>query len=154
VSSPSNIASLIGRWKGTNHLWLSPSDSVNKSDTTMLVAQAAQGRFVTFQYTWAYEGAPQDGLLMVGVDPQPNAFQAIWIDSWHMQDKFMLCQGTVGDLGVISLKGYYPTPPGPDWGWQMDIVPQSGGTFHLVMHNISPEGKVQLAVEAAYSRKL
>jgi hypothetical protein len=153
MSIPPNLASLVGRWKGTNHLWLFPADPVQESDTTMVVALVAQGKFVTFRYTWAYKGAPQDGLLLVGVEPQPNAVQAIWIDSWHMQDKFMLCQGTVGTQGIIFLKGTYSAPPGPDWGWEMDIAPESGGNFNLVMHNISPEGMAQKAVEAIYSRR-
>jgi hypothetical protein len=119
----------------------------------MSVAHAAQGQFILFQYTWAYEGEPQDGLLMLGFEPKPNEMQAVWIDSWHMQDKLMFCRGTIGRHCDISLKGSYPAPPRPNWGWQIDITPRSPNGFRLQMYNISPEGKSQLAVEAGYTRK-
>jgi len=51
------------------------------------------------------------------------------------------------------MKSSYAAPPGPDWGWQVRIAPKPRGTFDLVMHNITLEGKAQIAVEAAYSRQ-
>jgi hypothetical protein len=154
MTIPVSFTNLVGTWKGVNRLWLFPTDPVRESETTMVVSQAAQGRFITFQYSWAYEGAPQDGLLVVSVDPHLDFKQAFWIDSWHMQDKFMQCQGSVGDQGEISLKGSYPAPPGPDWGWKIDISLKQDGRLFLVMHNITPEGDSLLAVEAAYIRRV
>jgi hypothetical protein len=154
MTIPVSVSNLVGNWRGANRLWLFPTDPVRESETTMVVSQAAQGRFVTFQYSWAYEGVPQDGLLVVSVDPNLDVKQAFWIDSWHMQDKIMQCHGTVGVQGEISLKGSYPAPPGPDWGWQIDVTLKQDGRLFLVMHNITPEGNSLLTVEAAYSRKL
>lgn len=151
MTIPENLAILIGRWRGTNRLWLSPTDPVHESDTTMLVAPAAQGRFITFQYTWAYKGDSQDGFLILGVEPRPNSLQAIWIDLWHMQDKYMLCEETIGEQGEIFLKGSYAAPPGLDWGWKIEIVPRMANEFHMQMYNISPEGMSLLAVEAGYT---
>jgi hypothetical protein len=69
-----------------------------------------------------------------------------------MSDKFMRCSG--GDIGngVVSIKGSYSAPPGPDWGWRTVIEPAGGETFRLVMYNIAPGGGEELAVEAVYSR--
>jgi hypothetical protein len=165
---------LIGHWVGTNDLWLSPEEPCRKSPTEAVVALAAQGKFVTIQYTWADDGAPQDGLLMLGYERQLKTVRAVWIDSWHMGDKFMLCQGTDGataslpcgaegrSMGFqpmnchergILVKGSYSAPPGPDWGWQIGIEPEHDGKFRIVMHNVSPDGKAALAVEATYVRK-
>jgi hypothetical protein len=153
MAVPAILVNLIGQWRGTNRLWLSPADPVHESDITMLVAAAAQGRFITFQYTWSYEGNPQDGLLLLGVEPHPEAVQAIWIDSWHMQDKYLHCLETIGDQGDISLNGSYSAPPGPDWGWKIEIIPRLPDEFQLRMYNISPGGMSQLAVHAEYIRK-
>jgi hypothetical protein len=70
-----------------------------------------------------------------------------------MQDKSMSCQGIVGAEGIVSVKGSYAAPSGPDWGWQIDIEPQTADAFRISMHNLSPDGKAELAVEAAYTRK-
>jgi Protein of unknown function (DUF1579) len=152
MTIPVSLAGLLGSWKGNNNLWVFPTDHVRASDTTMVVASVAQGKFAAFQYTWVYEGAPQDGLLVVSADQHPDVAQSFWIDSWHMQDKFMRCQGGLGKNGEINLKGSYEAPPGPDWGWQIDIRLKQDGTLLLEMHNITPDGISQLAVEAAYSR--
>jgi len=112
----------------------------------MLVAPAAQGRFITFQYTWDYEGDPQDGLLLLGVKPHPVAVKAVWIDSWHMQDNYMLSEETNGEQGEIFLTGSYAVPPGPDWGWKIEIIPRLPDEFQLLMYNLSPEGTSHLAV--------
>jgi hypothetical protein len=153
MSVPPSLANLVGEWSGNNLLWLSPLEPARESSTSMIVALAAQGQFLTLHYTWAYEGKAQDGLLLVGSESQGNVAHAAWVDSWHMQDKFMLCQGTVGEDGSIILKGAYAAPPGPDWGWQINLAKQPGDQFQLEMYNITPKGASQLAVEAMYSRK-
>jgi len=149
-----DVANLAGQWVGTNRLWLSPKEPARESPTEARVALVAQGQFVTIHYTWADEGAPQDGLLIIGCQRKLNAMKAVWVDSWHYQDRFMLCEGTVGASGLISFKGSYAAPPGPDWGWRIDIEPERRGKFRIVMHNVSPDGKAELAVEASYARQL
>src|SRR5262249_26986238 len=142
-----------GQWTGTNRLWLTPGEPVRESSTEMTVALVAQGKFATFQYTWADDGKPQDGLLLLEHDPQSGEASATWVDSWHMQDNAMFFQGKANEQGVLSLKGSYAAPPGRDWGWQINIVPNPDGTFKIAMLNISPDGRANLAVEATYTRK-
>lgn len=153
MSMLSSLAGLVGNWRGLNRLWLSSAAPVRESETTCVVAAAAQGEFLTFQYTWSDEGAPQDGLLLVGYEAETQAVRAVWIDSWHLHDRFMLCSGTVAAGGAVTLQGVYAAPPGPDWGWRIQIAPQNENLFDLVMHNLSPEGKADLAVEARYVRQ-
>jgi hypothetical protein len=153
MSSLSSLVGLVGNWRGLNRLWLSSAAPVRESETTCIVAPAAQGEFLTFQYTWADEGALQDGLLLVGYEVQSQAVKAVWIDSWHMHDQYMLCTGLTGPQGAISLLGRYAAPPGPDWGWRIEITPQNEDLFDLVMRNVSPQGKSDLAVEARYVRQ-
>jgi hypothetical protein len=53
-----------------------------------------------------------------------------------------------------SVRGTYAAPPGPDWGWRIDVTPD-GDKLRIEMHNVWPEeqgGKEELAVEAVYGR--
>ena len=153
MSFPPSLANLVGQWSGTNHLWLSPTEPASESATVMIVAMTAQDQFFTLHYSWSYEGTPQDGLLLLGYEEQLNITKAVWVDSFHMQDKFMVCEGFVEDDGKIVIKGSYAAPPGPDWGWQISLAMKSSDQFEFVMHNITPEGDVHLAVKATYLRK-
>jgi hypothetical protein len=111
----------------------------------------AQGKFVRLDYSWGYEGQAQAGSYLFGYEKQRGAVTAVWIDSWHMGDKYMACEGTAN--GVIDVRGSYAAPPGPDWGWRTVIEPEKEAAFRLLMYNISPEGEEALAVEAVYHRK-
>jgi hypothetical protein len=153
MSTLSSLAGLAGNWRGLNRLWLSPGAPVRESETTCLVAPAAGQRFLTFQYTWSDEGNPQGGLLLVGYEMSSRTVRAAWIDSWHMQDAIMLCQGTVDTQGAVTVKGTYAAPPGPDWGWLIEIAPQNEDLFDLRMYNVPPQEKAVLAVEARYVRR-
>jgi len=151
MTIPAALAALAGQWTGTNHVWLDPSKPSRDSATTLSVATAAQGRFVTLQYTWADEGQPQDGLLVLGQTPDGVA-RATWIDSWHMGDLYLVLTGALDAAGRASLKGSYAATSGPDWGWQIAVAALPDGRLQIVMHNVTPDGEAQLAVEATYAR--
>lgn len=151
MSVPARLAALAGQWTGTNRLILRPDLPAQESLSTMNIAPAAQGKFIVLHYIWAYEGQPQDGLLVVGQDEQ--VVQASWIDSFHMGDKFMACEGSADAQGGVLVKGSYQMPGYPVWGWQIEILPADDGTFQFVMHNITPEGDKYLAVDTKYRRQ-
>jgi hypothetical protein len=53
---------------------------------------------------------------------------------------------------MLSVRGSYAAPPGPDWGWRIEITPD-GRTLRIVMFNIWPDGsREDLAAEASYTR--
>jgi hypothetical protein len=74
-----------------------------------------------------------------------------WIDSWHMGPAVMACYGSVSAT-PLSVRGSYSAPPGPDWGWRIDLATDGRDTLAVTMYNISPTGKEELAVEATYGR--
>ena len=154
MSVPEPLAALVGRWTGTMRLWMSPAEPAQQSDSTATVSLAARGRFLSLEYTWSEEGVPQAGQILIGHEPRSGAVTAVWIDSWHMGDKMMICQGSLGPDGAVTLRGAYAAPPGPDWGWQIRLAPTPRGTFEIVMYNVTPEGKAQVAVEVGYSRQV
>ena len=90
---------------------------------------------------------------MIGQERPEDLVKAIWVDSWHMGDTFMLCQGRPRPARRPLVQGSYAAPPGPDWGWRIILEPGEGDTLRLVMVNIDPRGKEMLAVEAQYRAK-
>ncbi len=90
---------------------------------------------------------------MLGYETKLKVVKAIWIDSWHMHDRYMPCQGVVRPDGVVSVKGSYAASPGPDWGWWIDIEASMEERLRVTMYNVPPEGKADLAVKAQYARQ-
>jgi hypothetical protein len=111
----------------------------------------AQGKFFELHYSWADEGQPQEGVLVLGQSQEK--LTAAWVDSWHMQDTMMQCTGTLSSDGIVSVVGHYAAPPGPDWGWRIALQSDSTDQFRLIMYNITPDGEEMLAVEAAFLRE-
>ena len=154
MSIPVTLGALVGEWEGRNRLWLSPDEPARESATTATIALAAQGRFLTVSYRWADGEKPQDGVILLGAGQQGKALEAAWADSFHMGDALMPCTVIVESSGEVSLVGSYAAPPGPDWGWRIEIHPDAADGFQLRMYNVTPDGEEALAVEANYRRRL
>jgi hypothetical protein len=146
------LSKLARSWKGDNKLWLPPAETPYESQSVASITPLIRGKFVRIDYTWAFEGEPQEGSLLCGYETQEDLVTAVWVDSWHMSNKFMTCRGAAEPDGAIVVRGSYAALPGPDWGWRMVIGPGDGDTFRLVMYNISPDGQEDLAVEASYTK--
>jgi hypothetical protein len=147
-----DLTQYVGTWTGTNKLYLSGADgAVRQSQSTLNVSLKANAQFVAFEYTWAYEGVPQEGIILLGCDTKSAAVQTVWTDSWHSSHTFMLSDGKTTENGAISVKGYYRVEGHPDWGWRTDIIP-GNDTIRIVMYNVSPEGDEDLAVETDFVR--
>jgi hypothetical protein len=146
------LADLVGEWKGVNRLhtpWL--PEPIKESVSEATVRPKMNGQFLTIEYSWSYNGEPQEGLLILGCDPRSEAVQAVWTDSWHSKDTLMLCNGSRGDDGTLSVFGTYTVAEHPDWGWRTEIKRSSDG-FKYTMYNVSPEGEEELAVETDFIR--
>jgi len=152
MSALAELFDLSGKWQGTNRLWLSPREPVRKSESLAEIRSIEQDQFSEICYSWAYEGQPQEGWLILGQETNHKVVKAVWFDTWHMRDQFMVCEGRVDDSGAVTVQGSYAAPPGPDWGWQITIEPNEDDLFRILMHNITPDGEKELAVEIPYSR--
>ncbi len=140
-----------GRWQGTSTLQDPHSGTDDTSPSTATVTPVLGGRFVRVDYTWSYGGKPQEGSLLIGYQHKAETATAHWIDSFHNSDKVMACAGSVADGAPLSVRGSYPAPPGPDWGWRIDVLPE-GDTLRIEHYNVWPEGKEELAVDSRYTR--
>lgn len=152
MSVPAWLSRLSGSYEGPNRVWLAPGQPARESAAAADVASIAQGRFITVTYSWADEGRPQDGLLLLGENPGLATWSATWVDSWHMGDVAMTLEGTPVANETISVRGGYAAPPGPDWGWRIVVSPRGPDGFDVRMYNITPEGEEALAVEARFTR--
>jgi hypothetical protein len=142
---------LLGKWSGTKQIWLSPDAEALTSESTAQVSTVAQGQFIALAYTWAIEDQPQDGLILFPSAAGEAPSRAAWLDSWHVRNDMMPCEAT-RESGLVSLSGSYPAPPGPDWGWRIEIETGQIDTLAFRMFNITPEGQEALAVRAQYER--
>jgi hypothetical protein len=140
-----------GGWQGTSTLKDPHSGTDDTSPSTAIVTPVLGGRFVRIDYTWSYGDKPQEGSLLIGYQRKAEKATAHWIDSFHNSDKVMACAGPVADGGPLSVRGSYAAPPGPDWGWRIDVLPE-GDTLRIVHYNVWPEGKEELAVDSSYTR--
>jgi hypothetical protein len=146
------LANMHGNWSGTSQLWLRPTESAHESNTTAQVRQLAQGQFIAVAYDWQFDGQPQDGLIIFRSTSDTPPAMSLFIDSWHMKNEIMICEGTIDDQGLVSLLGSYPAPPGPDWGWRIEIESIDRANLAIRMINIAPDGQETLAVLANYRR--
>ena len=138
-----------GAWTGSNRLWMMPGEEAEESAGTATVSFSGQGKFAELRYTWATEGDPEDGLILLR--ELRGGVQAVWGDSWHTPDGFYLWNGEVLD-GIIVVRGSYPAPTGPDWGWRIELDLRLADQLQMRMVNITPDGQEMLAVQAVYAR--
>ena len=145
------LLAAAGAWQGQSTLQ-DPHNNINEdSQSRLTVSPLLAGRFIRIDYDWAYKGKPQEGMLLLGFDQEANVVTGHWIDSWHQSNKVMVLAGKP-TRPTISIRGSYAAPPGPDWGWKIEITPDRDQSLRLAMFNIWPEGKEELAVAAQYER--
>jgi hypothetical protein len=152
MSVPESFAKLVGSWKGFNRLhvpWMEPP--VRETDSMAELSLKTQGKMLCLEYTWVYDGTPQDGIMLVSQDPKSDAITMIFTDSWHLGHTFMECKGTADENGNVNLKGYYSVPDHPDWGWRTEFT-AGDDSFRFDMYNVSPEGEETIAVENEFTR--
>ena len=142
---------LAGTWTGSYQLWMDPSAPAVESQTSLAIAVNPSGRYATLSYDWMHEGKPCDGVLVVVLNGNGRSATVSWIDTFHMSDGFLISRGTVAGSRV-DVRGSYPAPPGPDWGWRTVIEADALDGLRVLMYNITPDGREMRAVEAAYRR--
>ena len=151
MSALDRLAACAGRWRGSNRLHDPHTGKPEDSTSTAVLTALLGGRFVRLDYGWSYRGAPQEGSLLIGHQAGHGRATAHWIDSWHMSDVVMACEGAVEADGTVAVRGGYAAPPGPDWGWRIVVRP-ADPALHVVMRNVTPDGEEALAVEATFER--
>src|SRR5262245_11560197 len=145
------LTTCAGTWRGTNTLQDPNTGRPEESPSTLTITPVLGGRFVHLDYTWGYQGRPQEGSLLVGFDPKTGEVSGHWIDTWHMGRIALHCLGSSPAAGKIAVRGSYAAPPGPDWGWRIEATTSDDGV-RITHTNIDAEGTEDLAAEGTYSR--
>lgn len=153
MSLPEWVAGHVGAWEGTNKLWFRPGDPHFESATTADLSLAADGRFAVLRNDWSHERVRQEGVMLLGEDPDTGRCDVAWADSFHNSHRLMPCTGPLSQDGVLRATGSYPAPTGPDWHWRLELSAPAGDRLLLRMYNIMPDGAEALAVEASYGRR-
>jgi hypothetical protein len=135
------LAACAGAWRGTNTLHDPSAGKPEESPSDLTVTPVLGGKFIRLDYTWAYQGEAQEGSLLLGFDAKADEVSGHWIDTWHMGKTAMACLGSTPVGGTLSVQGSYAAPPGPNWGWRIEITPDDGRTLRIVHFNIDPDGK-------------
>lgn len=153
MSIPARLIGAMGQWDGQNKLWFEPGSAAFESETSAEVRGEAAGRMLALRYTWSHEGKPCEGILVLGDDVKAGRCDVAWADSFHNGDRLMPLTGPAAGDGVPDVRGSYPAPPGPDWGWRITVEHPSADALVMRMYNITPDGTAALAVEASYARR-
>lgn len=134
-----SVQAASGAWKGVSRLYLY-EEPVRESAVTATVTAAIQGTYSSIAYAWAFDGKPQEGLLMLAKDPGSSAVKALFLDSFHMNESFMVLPGSVDAQGKVDVLGSYSVDGSEPWGWRI-TVEAGAHDLKVAMFNISPEGQ-------------
>lgn len=146
------IGGFVGDWEGESLLFLGPDSPGKESRSKATVAFVGGTGFLEVRYDWSEAGKLENGLILFKLSQESSDVDIVWVDSWHMGSKFMLCKGDVLSEDSLTGLGSYQAPPGPDWGWRISLSVVSETILLLRMFNITPEGQECLAVETRYMR--
>src|SRR5262245_5837127 len=80
MSRLDGLARCAGTWRGTNRLQDPHTGKPEESASVVTIAPILGGRFIRFDYTWSYQGAPQEGALLFGAEAKASIVTAHWID--------------------------------------------------------------------------
>jgi hypothetical protein len=147
-----DVDAVYGEWFGTNRLWFSPDEEPHVSSSGANVIFVAGARTLALRYTWEHENQVRDGMIWLRTVDGDGDVAVVWADAFHTGGDFMLCRRTPVAGALLAATGSYAAPPGPDWGWRIELYADRTDELRIIMYNIRPEGREDLAVEAVYTR--
>ena len=153
MSIPARLTRAEGEWTGPSLLCFAPGQPTITCESTAHVTREVNGTALMMRYDWSFEGKPHQGVLLLSDDAGSSRCEISWMDSFHYANRMMLLTGALAGDGEINVRGAYPAPTGPDWGWRMTLEMPDAVTLLLRMFNITPDGQEAWAVEATYRRR-
>lgn len=152
---PIQLESFAGAWRGTNRLLMHGPNGLEEfvSETSLRASVELEGLLLEVRYDWSHEGQSRHGLLVAGFDPEGATVNAAWMDTFHQRAGLMICSGDeTPTTSGFSVKGSFPAPEGPPWGWTIVLLLDAADRLLLEMDIITPAGESAPAVRAEYQR--
>jgi hypothetical protein len=140
-----------GTWEGATRLQSSAGEPMHESPSLMVVTPILRDTFIRLDQTWTWEGKEQLGSMLIGYDRESQTANLHWIDTFHNGPRVMACTGKINPQGTLIVHGNYPAPPGPDWGWRIEIPMMNERRIKIDMSNIDPTGKEDGGVWTEFS---
>jgi hypothetical protein len=141
-----------GEWQGTNRVQLGNSEPVHESSSRVVVTPIVRQKLIRVDQTWCWMDQRQIGAMLIGYDRASDTVSLHWVDTFHTSKEVMSCTGSFDPLGKLIVHGSYASPPGPDWGWRIEISWIDGSELRIDMFNIDPSGKEDRGVWASFAR--
>lgn len=133
-----------------NLSWLPPDKQVTESQSSFHVDTDKHDSFATITYTWAHEGKPQEGTLLLCQAAKTKHLDMGWVDSWHQNTSVLHLTGEESETGSVKAKGTYPAGK-ETWGWTIAFE-YDGSQLSMIMENVTPSGEATWAVKATYKK--
>jgi len=153
VNAFDKLLASSGAWEGTNRVQVSTGEPMHESPSRIVVTPMLRDTFIRLDQTWTWEGKEQVGAMLIGHNRKSEKASIHWIDTFHNGFKVMACAGNFNPQGTLIVHGNYPAPPGPDWGWRIEIPVVKEGRLKIDMFNIDPTGKEDGGVWVEFSTR-
>ena len=149
MAAPEELNRAVGGWAGTSLLRVMPTDPYRESEARATVTSAAGGDLIVINYTWAEEGKPQDGMLIISGGDEPGDARAMWADSWHQRPLWLVLSGATDEGGVVRVAAPY----GEGFEWRINVDTSTADALAITMDNVAPGVARYQVVEARYTRQ-
>ncbi len=138
------LADIAGRWSGDTELYLDPSAPPELSRHEATIEVLLGGRWIRIDYRGTAMAQPHAGVLLLGFHREANAFEAVWIDSFHTGTSIIMSVGEPRADDTVSVLGSYAAGD-ERWGWRTTLR-RTPSELVIESFNIKPDGQSDPAI--------
>ena len=145
------LTALVGNWDVEYEHWMEPGSPPSKATATSTYRSILGGRYVLEEFHSEFDGAPFEGMLILGYDNVRQQFQSLWIDNFSTG--FHIQRGQMDESGTKRLRGKafdLMTPKGRPVRSEVQLL--SDDHFTMQMFDGEPGGPEWVSMSFEYKR--